>query len=117
RAKLDLAELYSLCCCMLDRYDMRMMTDSQLAQFDAVLKYPPEVAGVPLPDYLDWKASCYWVSATGCPAVSVPGGFTSGGLPVGVQLVGPHRGERALLGHAAAFEAATRHGRRRPPLD
>ncbi|MFW5418432.1 amidase [Nocardiopsis sp. CNT-189] len=117
RAQAALAGLYHRFRAFFGRFDVLLLPVSQLAPFDAGLEYPPEVAGAPVPDYLAWMASCYWVSATGCPAVSVPGGFTSGGLPVGVQLVGPHRGERALLGHAAAFEAATGHGRRRPPLD
>jgi amidase len=37
--------------------------------------------------------------------VSVPCGFTESGLPVGLQIVAPPRGEAALLSAAAAFEA------------
>ena len=44
-------------------------------------------------DYLDWMRSAYLVSVTGSPALAVPGGFTPGGLPVGVQIVGPHPDE------------------------
>ena len=50
------------------------------------------------------------------PAISVPGGFTPAGLPVGVQIVGRHRDEWSVLQIAHAFEQATRHGTRRPPL-
>jgi amidase len=56
--------------------------------------------------YLDWMRSCYTISVTGCPAVSVPAGTTPAGLPVGVQLVGPHGSDRRLLEIAAAFERA-----------
>ena len=52
--------------------------------------------------------------ATGHPAISVPGGFTATGLPMGVQLVGRHRDELGLLRVAHAFEQATGHGRNRP---
>jgi amidase len=66
--------------------------------------------------YLDWMRSAYFVTVTGCPAISVPAGFTSDKLPVGIQLVAPHNQERRLLEVAHAFEQATGYGERRPPL-
>jgi amidase len=66
--------------------------------------------------YLDWMRSAYFVTVTGCPAISVPGGFTPDGLPVGVQIVAPHNQERRLLEVALAFERATNHATRRPAL-
>jgi len=48
--------------------------------------------------------------------ISVPGGFTASGLPVGVQIVGRHRDDWSVLQLAHAFEQATRHGERRPEL-
>jgi aspartyl-tRNA(Asn)/glutamyl-tRNA(Gln) amidotransferase subunit A len=55
-------------------------------------------------------------SMAGLPAVSVPCGFTAGGLPIGLQLVGRPFDEGALLKVAHAYEAATSWGRRRPEL-
>jgi amidase len=66
--------------------------------------------------YIDWMRVCSDISATGCPSLSVPGGFTADGLPVGLQLVGPHRDDVGLLKIAAGFEAASRVGERRPDL-
>jgi amidase len=60
--------------------------------------------------------SAYLITVTGCPAISVPAGFTPEGWPVGIQLVGPARGERRLLEVARAFEEATRVGDRRPAI-
>ncbi|MFO8060699.1 MAG: Asp-tRNA(Asn)/Glu-tRNA(Gln) amidotransferase subunit GatA [Bacillota bacterium] len=51
----------------------------------------------------------------GIPAISVPGGLVSG-LPVGIQLMGPRFGDLKVLRAAAAFQGATNHHRRRPPL-
>ncbi|WP_242905484.1 amidase [Actinomadura terrae] len=99
-----------------ERYDALLLPVSQVPPFDASLEYPGEVAGQPMPDYLEWMRSCFLVSATGCPALSVPAGFTSDGLPVGLQIVGPHRADLAVLQIGHAFEQATGHGRRRPPL-
>jgi aspartyl-tRNA(Asn)/glutamyl-tRNA(Gln) amidotransferase subunit A len=52
----------------------------------------------------------------GLPAISVPGGFTAGGLPLGLQLMAPHFAEERLLQASHAFEAATPHHMRRPAL-
>lgn len=54
---------------------------------------------------------------TGHPAISIPCGFTREGLPVGMQLIGPHWSEARLLAIAAAYEAATEWHTRRPPLE
>ena len=53
---------------------------------------------------------------TGQPAISVPATPTSGGLPVGAQLVGPPDGEPLLLSVAAQLEAELGWPERRPPL-
>ena len=48
----------------------------------------------------------YPFNLTGQPAASVPCGFTSDGLPVGLQIVGRWRDEATVLRAAACFEAA-----------
>ncbi|TDD64199.1 amidase [Actinomadura rubrisoli] len=99
-----------------ERYDALLLPVSQVPPFDAAMEYPDEVAGVPMPDYLEWMRSCYLISATGCPALSVPAGFTPDGLPVGLQIVGPHRADLAVLRLGHAFQQATSHHTRRPLL-
>ncbi|MGI5120298.1 amidase [Marinactinospora thermotolerans] len=116
RAKQGLAELFHRFGRFFGDYDLLLLPVSQLPPFDADLEYPTEVAGTPMADYLDWMRSAYQVTVTGCPAMSVPGGFTSDGLPVGVQLVARHGADLDLLRYGHAFEQATGFGRRRPPL-
>ncbi|WP_067801017.1 amidase [Actinomadura formosensis] len=99
-----------------ERYDALLLPVSQVPPFDAGIEYPEQVAGRPMPDYLEWMRSCFLISATGCPALSVPAGFTRDGLPVGLQIVGPHHADLAVLRIGYAFEQATRHATRRPPL-
>ena len=84
--------------------------------FDITTEYPPTVNGVAMPTYIDWMRSCWYVTLTACPAISVPAGFTATGLPVGLQIVGRHRGDWSMLQMAHAVEQATRHGARRPTL-
>ena len=99
-----------------ERYDVLVLPVSQVPPFPVDTEYPTEIGGVEHSTYLDWMRSCTWVTATGHPAVSVPGGFTATGMPMGVQLVGKHRHELALLRVAHAFEQATGHGRNRPSV-
>ncbi|GAA4688959.1 amidase [Pseudonocardia yuanmonensis] len=99
-----------------EQYDLLALPVSQVPPFPVEMEYPTEIAGVAQGSYLDWMRSAYLISAFGNPAISVPGGFTPDGLPIGLQLVGAHRGEAALLHAAHAFEQATRIGERRPPL-
>jgi amidase len=87
-------------------YDVLMMPVSQVPPFPADQEFPGEINGVPLETYLDWMRSAYFITVTGCPAISVPAGTTPSGLPVGVQIVAPHGADRRLLEIAAAFEAA-----------
>ena len=53
----------------------------------------------------------------GLPGMSIPCGFTRGGLPIGLQLMGRPLGEAALFQLAAAYAARTDHARRRPTLE
>jgi amidase len=89
---------------------------SQVVPFDVTLDWVHEINGEPQATYLDWMRSCYLISVTGLPALSVPAGFTPDGLPVGLQLVGRRREDWSLLAVAHAFETATGYGRVAPPL-
>ena len=66
--------------------------------------------------YIDWMQSCTRISVTSHPVASVPAGFTSDGLPVGLQFVGRHLDDFGVLQFAHAFEQANPVGRRRPPI-
>ncbi|MGY1827407.1 amidase [Blastococcus sp. SYSU DS0541] len=98
------------------RFDVLLAPTTQVLPFPVEWEYPTEIAGVPQENYLAWMRSCTLISPTGCPALSVPGGFTPDGLPVGLQVVGPARADRRVLEVGHAFEQATRFGERRPAL-
>ena len=67
-------------------------------------------------NYIDWMKSCWYISATGNPAASVPAGFTPEGLPIGLQIVGRDKQDFSVLQLAHAFEKASSFGRRRPNI-
>ena len=55
-------------------------------------------------DYLEWLLLGYVISLTGCPAISIPCGYSREGLPVGIQVVAKPYQERRLLQVAAWIE-------------
>jgi amidase len=89
------------------RYDAFAGPVTQVAPFAVEDEYPRSIAGVEMGSYLEWFRSCSRITVTAHPAVAVPAGFTEGGLPIGLQLVGRYRGEVALLRLAEAFTEAT----------
>jgi len=100
----------------LDKYEYFVLPTTQLPAFDVNTPYPREIAGVRFDNYIDWMKSCWYISATGNPAASVPGGFTPEGLPVGVQIVGRNKEDFSVLQMAHAFELATGFGKKRPAI-
>ncbi len=100
----------------LEKYEYFILPTTQVPPFDVNTPYPTEIAGVKFDSYIDWMKSCWYISATGNPAASVPAGFTPEGLPVGVQIVGRNKEDFAVLQMAHAFEQATGFGKKHPPL-
>jgi hypothetical protein len=97
----------------LEKYEYFVLPTTQLPPFEVDTPYPTEIAGVKFDSYIDWMKSCWYISATGNPAASVPAGFTSDGLPVGVQIVGRNKEDFSVLQMAHVFEQATRLGKKR----
>jgi len=100
----------------LEAYEYFVLPTTQLPAFDIDTPYPAEIAGVKFENYIDWMKSCWYISATGNPAASVPGGFTPEGLPVGLQIVGRHKEDFSVLQLAHAYEQATGFGKKRPSI-
>jgi amidase len=116
RASARHAQMFRDVTTFFSRYDAFVCPVTQVEPFESTVEYPTTVNGVPMPTYIDWMRSCWYVSFMQCPAISVPAGFSVRGLPVGLQIVGKPRGDWPLLQLAHAFEQATRYGVRRPTL-
>ncbi len=116
RAEVDRTTLYHRVRRFMERHEFMVFPVSQVPPFDVNTPYPTEIDGVQMETYIDWMKSCYYVTVTGLPAISVPCGFTASGLPVGLQIVGRHEDELGVLQLAHAFEQCTQTWKRRPPL-
>jgi amidase len=102
--------------CFEEKYAFIARAVNQVPPFNASLDWPKSIAGVNMDHYIAWMKSAYWISATMRPAVSVPAGFTPGGLPVGLQIVGRFRDDLSVLKLAHAFEQVNPAGQSRPGL-
>jgi amidase len=116
RANALRSELFHRMRRFLERYEFLICPVNQLPPFPVEVEWPREIAGVKMDNYLDWMKSCYYITITSHPAISVPAGFTDEGLPVGIQIVGRYRADVAVLQLAHAFEGETGAWKRRPAL-
>jgi len=111
------SELFQRMRAFLEKYEFLLCPVNQLPPFPVEVEWPREIDGVRLGNYLDWMKSCYYITITSHPAISVPAGFTPEGLPVGLQIVGRYRDDFGVLQLAHAFEQATQYWKRRPPVE
>ena len=73
----------------LEKYDFLSAGEPAAAVPGDAAVYPSEINGVKLGNYIDWMKTCYYITVTSHPAISVPAGFTAeAALPVGLQIVG-----------------------------
>jgi amidase len=86
-------------------YDVLALPTVQVLPFPVEQEWVSEINGQRQETYIDWMRSCSRITVTLHPAISVPAGFTAGGLPVGLQLVGRYGADRRLLEIAAAIGA------------
>jgi len=102
---------------LLERYDYVLTPTAGVPAFRIDRPLPTEIGGRPVERFYDAFLFTYAFSVTGLPTISVPCGFTGGGLPVGLQIVGRRLREDAVLEASAALAAAAPDFYRRPPLE
>jgi amidase len=85
-------------------YDLLLTPATIVAPFPIEDRYVAECAGTKFDNYVEWLGIVYAITLVCCPAMSLPCGFTASGLPVGLQVVAPPRGEARLLAGAKVLE-------------
>lgn len=87
-----------------DNYDLLVCPVALCPPYPVHERYVTRIGDTSFDTHLQWLVMTYVITMTCCPSLSLPCGFTRDGLPIGLQLVGPPRGEHALLAAAAYFE-------------
>jgi amidase len=87
-----------------ETYDLLLAPATIVAPFPVENRYVAECAGKKFDNYVEWLGIVYAITLVCCPALSLPCGFTASGLPVGLQMVAPPRGEAQLLAGARVLE-------------
>ncbi len=87
-----------------ETYDLLLTPATIVAPFPVEQRYVAECAGIKFGNYFEWLAIVYAITLICSPALSLPCGLTSEGLPVGLQIVAPSRGEAKLLAAAKLME-------------
>jgi amidase len=85
-------------------YDLLLAPATIVPPFPLENRYVAECAGKKFDNYVEWLGIVYAITLVCCPALSMPCGFTASGLPVGLQVVAPPRGEAQLLAGAKVLE-------------
>jgi amidase len=87
-----------------ETYDLLLTPATIVPPFPVEHRYVAECGGKTFDNYIQWLGIVYAITVTCCPALSMPCGFTAAGLPVGLQVVAPPRGEAKLLAGARVLE-------------
>jgi amidase len=87
-----------------EEYDLLLCPATIVAAFPVEERYLAACNGVTFETYIDWLAIVYAITLACCPALSLPCGFTSENLPVGLQVVAPPRADGHVLAGAKLLE-------------
>src|SRR5271169_4434414 len=87
-----------------ETYDLLLAPATIVPPFPIENRYVAECAGRKFDNYVEWLGIVYAITLVCCPALSLPCGFTASGLPVGLQMIAPNRGEAQLVAGARVLE-------------
>ena len=103
-AEIAQGEIVRRAAAFFEQYDLLICPATLCPPFPVELRYPESWDGVAFDGYMGWLAPTCAVTMTACPVLALPGGFTAGGLPLGLQVIGAPRGEAALFAQGAWLE-------------
>lgn len=99
-----------------ERFDFLLLPSAQVFPFAAEMRWPTEIAGRAMDSYHRWMEVVVGPTLAGAPSVSVPVGFSTVGLPMGMQIIAAPRRDADLLAVAALYEKLCPWGDRLPAL-
>ena len=104
RAERERSALYHRVAAFFDRYDLLLCPTVAVPPYPVEQPYPTRIGDQQLTSYIDWMFLTFVVTLTGCPALSLPCGFTATGLPVGLQIIGPTHADASVIAAASLLE-------------
>ncbi|ALU87958.1 amidase [Herbaspirillum rubrisubalbicans] len=105
RASVARSDWYRAIHQLFEQYDYLLLPSAQMFAFDAATTWPRNIAGREMDTYHRWMEVVIGPTLAGLPAMSVPVGFGTNGLPMGMQIIGPSRDDIGVLQLAHALEA------------
>jgi amidase len=88
------------------KFDYLLLPSAQVFPFDATVHWPKRINGVAMDTYHRWMEVVIPGSFGGGPTINVPVGFSASGLPMGMQILGKHLADFAVLQLAYVYEQA-----------
>ncbi|MDP4568550.1 amidase [Pseudomonas sp. LPH60] len=99
---------------LFERFDYLLLPSAQVFPFDKNTPWPCSIEGAAMDTYHRWMEVVIPGTLSGCPVASVQAGFNADGLPMGLQIIGKHQADFAVLQLAHAYEQASRWFQRCP---
>ena len=106
RAMRARAAIYARAQVFFQDYDLLISPATIVPPFPVEQRYVERLGEHEFSNYIEWCSIAYAITVIGAPAVSIPCGFTSAGLPVGLQIAAAPLNEGPLLSAALLFEEA-----------
>ncbi|WP_137702007.1 amidase [Marimonas lutisalis] len=94
---------------LFEEYDALLLPSAQVWPFPVEWRHPEEISGTKMDTYHRWMEVVIPIGLLGLPCLNIPAGFSSGGLPMGLQMFGARGSDAALLQLGHAWHAATQH--------
>jgi amidase len=116
RAAADRTAWYQALRALFETFDFLVLPAAQVFPFDAALDWPRAVGGRAMDTYHRWMETVVPATLAGLPALAAPAGFGPGGLPMGLQILGPAQSDWELLQIGHAYDRASGYARVRSPL-
>ena len=115
QASLTRSDFYRAALKLFETYEYLVLPSTQVFPFDAAVHWPKTINGVTMDTYHRWMEVVVPASLLGFPTVNVPVGFSRDNLPMGMQIIGRHHADFAVLQLAYAYEQTTGWVRKQPP--
>jgi amidase len=117
RASATRSSFYQHLLGLFDKFDYLALPTAQAWPFDVTQRWPEQINGQAMDTYHRWMESVIYATFAGLPCISIPCGFNTAGLPMGMQLIGKPQDDLGVLQIAHAYEQVAQEVlARRPAL-